>query len=433
MGVEPATSPAQTTIEIARHLRWLPLWLFAPLASLILMRAAGFDTLDVASYHCYALAFWNGAHSTTTLPAGACLMPQSALTAQPFHTLPVEYGPLALLAFLPPLLLPTAWYNLGFFVEMALVIVGMTWLLARYGAPGAGHAWLIFTIIGDWVPAAGRYDALPAACVVVALVAARRGRLPWAYAALALGVLLKLYPIVLLPLLLMESWRARDRQPLWRGPAMFAALIALVECLALAVNPASVWSPVSFMGERCAQIESFPATLGFVWSHLVGARLRFPYAFNSTCEQTSVMGGAQGVALALGLVGIGLALTLFWQRRLTLGAAALLMVASLVIASKVFSPQYLLWMSSLVALEYGVGAAALLGWGAVCLWTTICFPLSYVGVTEALIHVRAQTLVPVTAGIRNLLIVALGGALLWRPVRDGWRAASDALRKGGAS
>lgn len=433
MGVETATQYAPTTTEIARRLRRLPLWLFAALASLILIRAAGFDTLDVAGYHCYALAFWGGAQATAPLPADACLVPQSALAAQPFHTLPVEYGPLALVAFLPPLLLPSAWYNLGFFVEMALIIVGLTWLLACYGAPGAGYAWLIYTIVGDWVPAGGRYDVLPAACVVVALVATRRGRLPWAYVALALGTLLKLYPVVLLPLLLIESWRARDREPLWRGPMLFAAFIALVEGLAVALNPASVLSPVSFMGARCVEIESFPATLGYVWAHLVGASLRFPYAYNSTCEQTAGIGGAQVVALALGLIGMGLALALFWRRRLTLGAAALLMVAALIIGSKVFSPQYLLWLSPLVALEYGVDAAALLGWGAVCLWTTICFPLSFVGVTEALVHLPAQTLAPVTAGIRNLLIVALGGALLWRHSHATAEPAPAALRTGGAS
>lgn len=416
-----------------RQLRLPPLWALAAFTTLVIVRAAGYNTLDVDSYHCYALAFWSGAHATAALPAHACLVPPSALATQPFHTLPVEYGPLALLAFLPPLLLPTAWYNLGFFVEMALVILGVTWLLARYGAPGAGYAWLIYTLIGDMVPTAGRYDALPAACVIVALVAARRGRLPWAYGALAVGTLLKLYPLVLLPLLLIESWRARDHEPLWRGPALFAAIVALVEGLAAALNPASVTSPLGFMGARCVQVESFPATLGYIWAHLIGASARFPYAYNSTCEQTAGLGGAQAVALGVALVGVGLTLALYWRRRLTLGVAALLIIAALIISSKVFSPQYLLWLSPLVALEYGIDAVALLGWGAVCLWTTICFPLSYEGATEALFRQPPEVLVPVTAGIRNLLFVALGAALLRRHARSASRPAPVTLSGGGAS
>jgi hypothetical protein len=409
------TAEARATTQSGGWRRLIPpLWLFAALTGVLLVLSAGSNTLDVDSYHCYALAFWSGAHATVALPLGSCLVPPSALAAAPFHTLPVEYGPLALLAFLPPLALPMGWYNTGFFIEMALVVGGLGLLLERYGAPWAGYLWIIYVMLGDIVPAVGRFDTLPAACVVIALIVARRGKLTWAYAALAVGTLFKLYPIALIPLFLIASWRARDREPFWRGPVLYAALVGLGEGLAALIARGNVMAPITFMSARCVQVESLPATLGFVWAHVTGAAVTFPYAFNSTCEQTSSIAGAQVAALILALIGIAATLAFYWSRRLTLGAAALLIVAALILGSKVFSPQYLLWLSPLVALEYGLDGAAVLGWGAVCLVTTLCFPLSYIGSTEAVVNQPPEVMVPVTAGIRNLIMLILGAATLWR-------------------
>ncbi len=391
-----------------------PLWLFAALTGVLLVLSAGSNTLDVQSYHCYALAFWSGAHATAALPPDSCLVPSAALAAEPFHTLPVEYGPLALLAFLPPLALPLGWYDTGFFIEMALAVGALALLLGRYGPPWAGYLWLIYVMLGDLVPAVGRFDTLPAACVVVALIVAQRGKLTWAYVALAAGTLLKLYPVALIPLFLIASWRARDREPFWRGPALYAALVGLGEGLAALIARGDVMAPFTFMSARCVQVESLPATLGFIWARLSGAAVTFPYAFNSTCEQTSGIAGAQTVALILGMSGIAATLALYWARRLSLGAASLLIVAALILGSKVFSPQYLLWLSPLVALEYGLDGAAVLGWGAICLITTLCFPLSYAGATEAVVNQPPEVMVPVTAGIRNLLMLTLAVATLER-------------------
>lgn len=428
MRVESAETPTQAHSGGWRRLI-PPLWLVAALTGVLLVLSAGTDIQDVASYHCYALAYWRGAHATAALPVGSCLVPLTALAAAPFHTLPVEYGPLALLAFLPPLTLPMGWYNTGFFIEMALAVGVLALLLGRYGAPWAGYLWLVYVMLGDLVPAVGRFDTLPAACVIIALILAQRDRLRWAYVALAAGTLLKLYPVALIPLFLIVSWRARDREPFWRGPALYTALVGLGEGLAALIARSDVMAPFTFMSARCTQVESFPATLGFIWAHLTGEVVTFPYAFNSTCEQTASIASAQMVALILALIVIAVTLALFWSRRLTLGTAALLIVAALILGSKVFSPQYLLWLSPLVALEFGLDGAAVLGWGTVCLVTTICFPLSYIGATETVIHQPPEVMVPVTAGIRNLIMLALGAAILWkaRTTPQSARLASGAI------
>lgn len=415
---QPAQTATRQTQQKPRTLRFIPLWLLAALVGVVSVYAATFNLQDVQDYHCYALAFWGGARAATTLAAGSCLTPISSFSALPFHTLPAEYGSLSLLVFLPPLIFPAAWYNIAFFIEMTLIALALAWLLDRYGAPGAGHVWLIYTMIGTMVLTAGRFDAAPAACVVVAIIAARRGKLPWAYAALAVGTLMKLYPLALLPLLLIESWRARSREPLWRGPALFAAIFVATEGPAAALDPGGLLTPLSFMSVRCVQVESLPASIGYLWASIVHVQPQFPYHFNSTCVLTPGLATAQNIALALGLLGAALTIALFWRRRLTLGLAALLIVASLIISSKVFSPQYLLWLSPLVALEYGADAAPLFGWGMLCLITTLCFPFSYNGSLGDYFNQPPGVMVSLTAGARNALLLALGVSTLWRHARS---------------
>lgn len=380
----------------------------------LLLAGAPNSVQDVGEYHCYAVAFWYGGRAALPLPAGECLAPISSFSPLPFHTLPTEYGPLAMLAFLIPLLAAPAWYQMAFFVEMTLVTLTIAWLLDRYGAHWAGYVWLAYALVGGWILTASRFDVAPSACVVVAVIAARRGRLPLAYIALATGTLLKLYPLALLPLLLIVSWRERDREPFWRGPALFTGAVIVVEWLAFRLTPAAPLTPLAFMGARCVQIESFAATLAAMQAALLHVQPDFPYAFNSTCIATPGMSAAQTTSLALGGLGISVAIILFWGRKLTLGQAALLLLGSLIVGSKVFSPQYLIWLSPLIALEYGANVTALLGWSVVGALTTLCFPYSYNGTLGGSLDQTPYTMILLTSGARNVVMLALGVAVLAR-------------------
>lgn len=417
MGAETLIQPAQTATQPRRAPRMIPLWVMSLCAGALWVAGASFSSQDVNDYHCYALAFWRGAQATASLEPGSCLTSVSLFSSLPFHTVPLEYGPLALVTFLPPLLVPPAWYNTAFFVEMALVGMAIAWLLDRYGPLWSGHVWLIYGLIGSWILVAGRFDAAPAACVVVALLAAQRGRLTWAYVALALGVLMKLYPLALLPLLLIVSWRERGRAPLWRGPAAFVAIVGVVEGGVALIAPASLLTPFTYMSARCVQIESVAATFASLWARVAGVEPEFPYAYNSTCEATAAMGTTQVVALGLGVVGVALALALFWRGRISLGLAALLTLGALLVGSKVLSPQYLIWISPLIALEFGANGFALVGWSLVGALTTACFPYAYNGTLTDIFGLSPYPLIELTAGARNLLALALGVAVFGRQLR----------------
>jgi uncharacterized membrane protein len=403
----------------------LPLWLFATLAVFLLLvgasRVMSAPYTDAAEYQCYALAFWGGSHAATVPSAKVCAYYLSAAPAAPFHTLPREYGPLALLVFSLPLVGPSALYPWIFAFAMALIVVGLALLLQRVGTVGAGHSWLLYVMLGSMATAAARFDVVPAACTLLALVALRRGRQGWAYAALAAGTLLKLYPALLLPLFLIESWRGRHEKPLWRGPALFAGVVAVVEgCVAL-LNPAAVLAPLGFLQGRCVQVESLPATLAALGTLLRGHRPAFAYSpqYNSICQMSPGLELFATLCTVLALAGIVGVVALHWRGRLSLGLAACLVLALAMLGSKVFSPQYVLWISPLVAWEYGLAELrAFLGWSLVCLATTLCYPLAYTSLLLVALHTIPDTAVPLTAGLRNALLIALVAVALTEVLRS---------------
>lgn len=399
----------------------LPLWIVVVVAAFLLLVGAskgfGLPEVDVVEYRCYALAFWGGPPAVAASHLTTCPVYLGDIPSRVFSALPREYGPLALIPFSLPALAPGPAYSWLFAVEMLCVIFAVTWLLHRYGAPGAAHAWLFYAMLGSMATAAGRFDIVPSACVVLALVALRRDREKLAYAALAAGVLLKFYPLLLLPLFLIHTWRSRYRQPLWHGPAVFAGITACVLGCAALLNPSRVLDPLRFMGSRCVQVESLPATLSYLWTRLTGGDVSYTYSFNATCQRSAGLDALAALCTLLALAGIALVVYLFWRGHVSLPLAAILTLSLAMIGTKVFSPQYLLWVSPLVALAYGLRIRAFLAWGAVCLATTLCYPLSYGSLLLIPLHVTPQQLVPITAALRNLLLAALVVTVLtlaWR-------------------
>lgn len=419
-----ATLPAPAAQPPTR----IPLWVLLVIATLLLLTGAskgfGLPLVDVVEYQCYALAFWGGPSAVAAAHLYTCPVYLGAIPPHPFAALPREYGPLALIPFSLPTLAPAAAYPWVFAGEMLLVIYAVAFILQRFGAPGAAHAWLFYGMLGSMATAAARFDIVPSACVVVALVALRRDRQKLAYAALAAGVLLKFYPLLLLPLFLIYTWRSRRGTPVkyewwrgWHGPVTFGGIIAAVYGLAALLDPARALDPLRFMGSRCVQVESLPATLSYLWTHLTGGGVSYIYSYNAICQQSAGLDPLATLCTVLALAGIALVVYLFWRGRVSFLLAASLTLCLAMIGTKVFSPQYLLWVSPLVALAYGLHARVFLAWGAVCLATTLCYPLAYGSLLLVPLHTTPQVLVPLTAALRNLLLAAL----VVSPLARSWR------------
>jgi hypothetical protein len=192
--------------------------------------------------------------------------------------------------------------------------------------------------------------------------------------------------------------------------------------------------PLSFLAHRGVEMESLPASLLWLAHTVSGAPLTRTFEVN---VMTLVAPLAPSMTLAaLVLAGV-VALAALWQQwlgRLTLSQSCLVLILALLLGSKVFSPQYLLWASPLVALEFGVQPLWSVLWGVVCVLTALAFPTAYEG---ALVwdHRAAWELVTALCTARNLVIALFVALMLgWpRPVRLTARAASTlamATRRG---
>ena len=290
----------------------------------------------------------------------------------PYRDVFVEYPPGAFAVFLPPTAFGADHYNAAFKTLMALcgaaTIVLVALVLAELGA-SQRRVWIGVGLLALSPIALGpislnTYDAWPALLTVLALWLLLRGwELP-AFAVLGLAVSAKVYPLVLVPLAGWFVWRcAGTRRTL-------LALGVLVVVAAAAVAPFAAYAPhgvyESFHAQatRGLQIESLGASFLLVLDRLGLYHAR-------VVETTGVAGRnlaggtaevVAGLLLALEAVAVVTAWVLYARSRdlrkqLPLAFAAA--VAGFLAFTKVFSPQYLVWLLPLVVAAGNVVAIAL--------------------------------------------------------------------------
>src|SRR5258708_8597876 len=182
---------------------------------------------DAARYQCYAEVFWKVWPALNELPKDQCIfMTQPGVSSNsngtivkslrqivlpealnnlmksqnmtdPFHALPHEYPSLTIIPFSLGLIAPQGWYQVFFAIWMALIAAGIYVLLVRFKSRWAAFAFAIYLVIGCWGTAAGRFDLVPSALTLIAVIFGIRKHWNWAFAFLALATLLKFYPLVL--------------------------------------------------------------------------------------------------------------------------------------------------------------------------------------------------------------------------------------------
>ena len=360
----------------------------------------GDDHADIGGYHNDALAFFTPA-------AGAA------------RHLPPEYPPLALLPF-SVTLLPGPDYGVVFVAAMALLFCAGAIVVARLTSRRVAAAYAFYLLLaGPWI-VLGRFDLVPSLAVFVAVVAAVRGRWWTAYALLAAGVLLKLYPLFLLPLFLIEQWRQarpRDLNAIARAaiaPGVFGALVLAVAGAAALADPGGWLGPIRYALSRPVQVESLPSTVLWLLSGF-----RAPSGVVHSFSSVNVVAAGAGivettafVVLVAGIVAVSARLA---AGALSLPRACLACLLLVVLTSRVLSPQYLVWLLPLVALELGVEPL----WIGICIITLLAYPVLYelTGISDGQ---DATTFAPVflaTVAIRNALLVLAGWQVVRRPAR----------------
>lgn len=309
------------------------------------------------------------------------------------------------------------------FVTMMLACDALyTWLLARRRAGTAVTVWLIAG------PALGplaltRFDVIPGMLAGAAvLYLSTRPRLAGAF--ITIGAAIKLWPALLLPALL------TPRRTRWRvlAGAVLCGLVILAGSLA-----AGGWerlrSPLAYQTDRGLQVESVAALpLMLVWSVAHG-QWQISFSRFITSEIAGPGDSLMLVLVTLASVAAVAFMALLWWRGwragpnispTTVGWIMLTSTALFIVTNKVFSPQYLLWLTPIAVAVLAVTSRTDLGSRRfavllvlVGLLTQVIYPNAYVLVTEM------SWANPVGVG---MLAVRDAGllALTWYAARRSW-------------
>jgi uncharacterized membrane protein len=292
--------------------------------------------------------------------------------ALPYRDLFVEYPPGAFAVFLPPTAFGAGHYNAAFKALMALcgalTIVLVALVLAELGASrrriGVAVALLALAPVALGPISLNTYDAWPALLTVLALWLLLRRHDLLAFAVLGLAISAKVYPLVLVPLAAWLVWRHAGARRTAIALGVLVVVAAAVVAPFAAYAPHGVFESFRSQATRGLQVESFGASLLLVLDRL---GLYDADVVRTTGVAGRNLAGGAADAVAAGLLVLeAVAVATVWalyararDARQLLPAAFAAAVAGFLAFTKVFSPQYLVWLLPLVVAAGGPVAVAL--------------------------------------------------------------------------
>jgi uncharacterized membrane protein len=292
--------------------------------------------------------------------------------ALPYRDVFVEYPPGAFAVFLPPTAFGADHYNAAFKALMALcgaaTIVLVALVLAELGTSRrrivAAVGLLALAPVAVGPISLNTYDAWPALLTVLALWLLLRRHDLLAFAVLGLAVSAKVYPLVLVPLAGWLVWRRAGARRTTIALGVLVAVAAAVVAPFAAYAPHGVFESFRSQATRGLQVESLGASLLLVLD-------RFGLYDAEVVRTTGVAGrnlaGGAADAVAAGLLVLEVvAVATVWalyvrarDARELLPVAFAAAVAGFLAFTKVFSPQYLVWLLPLVVAAWSPVAVAL--------------------------------------------------------------------------
>jgi hypothetical protein len=294
----------------------------------------------------------------------------------PYRDFRIEYPPLAL----PPLVIPIyarklfgysgtyfEWFRVELLVIGLALQVAMAYGLAALRA-SRRDAYVALCVAGLGPALLGpialaRYDYWPTlfAVAAVASLAARRPTLACGLAAAGAGA--KVFPVVLIPLALIELWRVGRLRGVARGLAVTLVVLAVIVVPFAAIGGDNLSWALQRQLDRPLQVESLGAAF-FGMAHVI-AGLDLDVVKRAGSDNL-VGAGPDTASTLLGIATVFVLALVYWlyarssRSRESVVIASAASVAGYIAFSKVFSPQYMVWLLPLVPLARVRGATALL-------------------------------------------------------------------------
>ena len=294
----------------------------------------------------------------------------------PYRDFVCEYPPLALLSFLLPGLISSSLpaYFFLFAVEMFLldlVVLFIIWKLAARFKLGLWRVLGFYTLslLAVGVIVTGRYDLFPATLVLVALYAFVIGKNKTAWAFLGLGAMAKVYPVVIAPFFALYLLRHREYKKLIYGVAIFGGIVLALILPWIIISPEGFWQLISYHAQRGLHAESSYASVLLIGQILGLTQVTASLSYGSWNLISPLADSLSQVSFyitaILLLITYALYTRLLWRKSDAIAAisndwAAGLMlrysaiaILIMLLASKVFSAQYLVWLAPILPLLRG--------------------------------------------------------------------------------
>jgi hypothetical protein len=335
----------------------------------------------------------------------------------PYRDFGVEYPPGALVPFVIPAFrssTPTG-YDSAFRALMifalaaasALIVISLEALRASTQrlALALGAFWAGLALLGPFLLT--RFDVFAAAATLGAVSAILHRRSRLGPVLLGLAIATKIYPAVLLPLLVARAGRQGGRAAALRALALSVGTAVLVYLPFLLLAPAGVGRSLWRQIGRPLQIESFGASVLLALHHAFG----MPLAWASGAGSQNLTGTVASVASGVSTLLAAASLAFVWLRfargnpasNAEFARHAAAAVVAFVAFGKVTSPQFLAWLLAAVVLV--PGRRGLLAMGllvAACGLTRLWFPRTYWELVKEFDPASSWLLL-----VRDLLLVAV--------------------------
>ena len=324
-----------------------------------------------------------------------------ALGQMPYRDFAVEYPPLALLFMLIPRLFSSfaSDYILGFTLEILcfdlLAVLLITSLSQKLRLP-LWKTLAIYTLallsIGPLI--INRFDLIPAVATLAAIYAFIRGNNKTAWAILAVGVMIKIYPVVITPVFLIYELARRRYQRVFSGIFTFALVAGVIAAPFFIISPHGFWESFTYQAQRGLQIESVLASLLLLGQKLGLTTLSVSQASGAIDVVSPLATILANITPALVLISLG---TVFWfyyrRQRAVINQTSdkegilsesyvvsfsLLAMLVFILSNKVLSPQFIIWLCPFIPLVTGrFSRLCWLLFIAIGLMSYLIFPTGY--------------------------------------------------------
>ncbi|MDR3074566.1 MAG: DUF2029 domain-containing protein [Candidatus Methanoplasma sp.] len=278
----------------------------------------------------------------------------------------MEYPPFALVFIaIPRLFASTPFgYNVAFvaevFVFFLIGLAAMSRLAKRYNQ-SQSKIMVIYTVsmllMLEFV--LDRYDIFPAVLTLLSFYCLVTKNYVWAFALLSVATMTKLYPAVLFPLYLIPFFMNRDWSNVLKGITVFVAVATAIMLPMLLLNPDAAFHFLGYHMDRPLQIESTLSPFIYLASMMgfTDVQIAFGYGSDNLLGPWPDAVAPYLTPFMLAAVVAMYALyayALFGLRRdrrdnennrvALLSGAMVLLLMTFILAGKVFSTQYIIWL-----------------------------------------------------------------------------------------